>query len=126
MVDFCPLSMRLILPSWAARVASPAHDALTPAQRRAHLEANPSSYLGVTRSPDELTEAAGHSPTDLLHEGRAALDRLMAAGAFGPPRHPVFYAYEPLQRGTRFTVEWSFVRSDGSTASTNSAEFTTK
>ena len=38
----------------------------------------------------------------------------------------VFYAFEPLHRGTRFTVEWSFVRSDGSTASTQPAEFTTK
>ncbi len=53
--------------------------------RRATLEHNPFSYLGVTRSRDDLADQATMTDDQLLHAGRAALGSLLASNVFSPP-----------------------------------------
>ena len=86
-----PLGLRLLKPEWTDRVPSPAHDALTPAQRTAYLGEHPDSYLAVTRGAEDLSYDL--SARQLVTEGRAALDRLIAAGAFSEVRADQLYAY---------------------------------
>ncbi len=93
MAALAPLQLRLIRPSWAHRVPSPAHDALTPAQRIAYLRNNPDSYLGVTRGPEDYDGEEELTPRELLARGGVALEALLAAGAFSELRGDHFYAY---------------------------------
>ncbi len=86
-----PVALRLVKPEWTDRVPSPAHDALTPSQRAAHLRQHPDSYLGVTRGSEDHAEAL--PARQLVTEGRKALDGLVAAGAFSEVRSPQLYAY---------------------------------
>ncbi len=94
MTTFQPLPLRLVRPEWAQTVPAPAHDSLSPAQRRAYLEANPESYLTVTRSPEDLHPGAEPTTTEeLLLDGRKAFERLIAADVFTEVRAPQYYAY---------------------------------
>ncbi len=93
MVDVRPLRLRLVNQSWADRVSSPAHDALTPADRRAHIALNPDSYMAVTRGLEDVLPGEAHTPEDLLGQGRLALDRLRQSGAFAAERKDEFYIY---------------------------------
>ncbi|MCP5028257.1 MAG: DUF1015 domain-containing protein [Actinomycetia bacterium] len=88
MASIAPLPLSIVDPDWAGHVVSPAHDSLTPTQRRQHLLDNPDSYLGVTRSPGDVGPADQWTSEDLLRAGRQALDRLRGEGAFGPPGDP--------------------------------------
>ncbi len=91
-----PLELRLVRPDWTDRVPSPAHDALSSAQRSAHLLANPHSYLGVTRGQDDYeagSDAGVLSSRELVSRGRQALDELLDAGAFSEVQPARFYAY---------------------------------
>ncbi len=81
----------LVRPEWAGRVIAGAYDSKTPAQRRAIVENNPFSYLGVTRSHEDRIE--GCSDSDLLNLSVQTLERIMAAGAFAQSGHPAFFAY---------------------------------
>ncbi|MBT8240633.1 MAG: DUF1015 family protein [Acidimicrobiia bacterium] len=83
----------MIEPAWTDRVPSPAHDALTPAQRIAHLRDNPDSYLGVTRGPEDDDGSEPLSARELVSRGRISLDTLLEAGAFSDVREDRFYAY---------------------------------
>lgn len=100
MVDVRPLRLRLVNQNWAARVASPAHDALTPADRRAHIAFNPDSYMTVTRGLEDMLPDEAMDAETLLNEGRAALQKLRQNGAFGPERSDDFYVYR-LSEGAR-------------------------
>lgn len=91
MVSIRPLRLRIVRSSWAERVCSPAHDALTPLDRRTHLAAHPDSYLAVTRGVEDLAPDQVLGPTELLQQGRVALDRLRQVGAFGRERGDEFY-----------------------------------
>ncbi|MFW2381211.1 MAG: DUF1015 family protein [Acidimicrobiales bacterium] len=93
MAAFAPLRLRLIKPEWTDRVPSPAHDALSPAQRIAHLRANPDSYLGVTRGPEDYEGTETPSPQELVSRGKVALDALLEAGSFSEIRGDRFYVY---------------------------------
>ncbi|MFV0259931.1 MAG: DUF1015 family protein [Acidimicrobiales bacterium] len=84
MASLAPLSVAVVEPTWAARVVSPAYDALTPRQRRAHLETNPDSFLAVTRSAADLSPADRAAGVDPLAGSLAALERLSRLGAYGP------------------------------------------
>ncbi|MEZ5226461.1 MAG: DUF1015 family protein [Acidimicrobiales bacterium] len=88
-----PLGLRLVTAEFADRVPSPAHDSLTPEGRRLALEANPESYLAVTRSLEDLDPSVAMSNDELLALGRRSLDRLIALGAFDGGHAPRFFAY---------------------------------
>lgn len=81
----------LIRPEWSDRVIAGAYDSKTAAQRRAIVNQNPFSYLGVTRSHEDLTE--GCSDADLLSLSSRTLERILEVGAFAPSDHASFYAY---------------------------------
>jgi uncharacterized protein (DUF1015 family) len=77
--------------AWAARVVSPLHDVLTSAERRAVLAANPDTYLHVTSDPEDLPSArSGPSPSEA---NSAALQRLLAAGAYDERRPDRLFVY---------------------------------
>lgn len=115
MTTFSPLAVRIVQQEWADQVPSPAHDALTPEERRAFLTANPNSYLAVTRSPEDASIDGGFldgglvdggvqpNAVDLLHEGRRALDHLLDLGAFSSAHPPRFYVYRLESKGHRQT-----------------------
>ncbi|MGI9614183.1 MAG: DUF1015 family protein [Acidimicrobiales bacterium] len=75
------------------RVPAPAHDSLSPAERRRFLETNPDCYLTVTRSPEDLAPGQVWDAEEALEASRTALDRLLAAGAFTSPETPALYLY---------------------------------
>ncbi len=93
MAAIAPLELRLIRSDWTDRVPSPAHDALTPAQRRAHLRDHPDSYLGVTKGPEDYEGGEALSARDLVGRGRRALEALLDSHAFSEIRDECFYAY---------------------------------
>ena len=86
-----PFRGRLIRPEWAARVIASAYDSKTPEQRRAIVEQNPFSYLGVTRSHEDRIE--GCSDAELLKLSTQTLKRILEAGAFETSDHEAYYAY---------------------------------
>lgn len=94
MTSLQPLPLRLIRPAWAQTVPAPAHDSLSPAQRRAYIEANPESYLTVTRSPEDVPpESQPRSSEQLLSDGRKAFEHLLEADVFTEEFPPRYYAY---------------------------------
>lgn len=103
MVAVRPLRLRLVQESWAERVSSPAHDALTSSDRRAHLAMNPDSYMAVTRGIEDVDPTEGIGADDLLRQGRDALDRLRQNGAFSPERGDEFYVYRLVDGQHRLT-----------------------
>ncbi len=88
-----PLSLDLLRSEWLNDVPSPPHDALTPEQRRVHLEKFPMSYLGVTRAPEDFDADAGQTPHDLLVAGRRSLDHLLNNDVFEPSVEPQYFIY---------------------------------
>ena len=86
-----PFQGWLIRPEWAGRVIAGAYDSKTAEQRRAIVESNPLSYLGVTRSHEDLIEE--HSDADLLSLSSKTMERILSADAFVPSDHAAFYAY---------------------------------
>ncbi len=88
---FAPFRGWLVRPEWAPRVVAGAYDSKTPEQRRDIVERNPFSYLGVTRSREDLFE--GCSEADLLTLSIKTLERILTADAFVLSDHAAFYAY---------------------------------
>ncbi len=87
-----PLPLRLIDEHWTDRVPAPAAETLSPAERQAHVAANPLSYLGVTRALDEGSDDPA-TVAGTLTASRDHLDVLLDRGAFGPVRRPAVYLY---------------------------------
>jgi uncharacterized protein (DUF1015 family) len=97
-VSVAPVTLRFVRPEWSHEVPSPPHDALSAEARRRHLIDHPHSYLGVTRSPDDIDPAAvvpadGGPGGAAIRLSRASLDELLTVGAFGPERPPGLYLY---------------------------------
>jgi len=88
-----PFAGWLISPQWAARVIAGAYDAKSPTERREIVEANPFSYLGVTRSADDLAEDDQADDEELVRRGAETLTRILATDAFTPTGGPTLYAY---------------------------------
>ena len=88
------IPLRLVKPEWSAAVPSPAHDALTAAERRQHLFAHPHSYLAVTRSPEDAPPGETWTVDDLLQAGRTALEELLLANSFSDVRPAQLYVYQ--------------------------------
>lgn len=89
MPDVRTLPLRILQPEWADEVPAPPHDALSRADRRRHLAEHPNSYLGVTRSADDLdVDLMLVDPAQVAQEAirlsRDSLEELLAEGAFGP------------------------------------------
>ncbi len=100
MTTVLPLHLRLVKPEWTDRVPSPAHDSLTPEDRRRYLLVHPDSYLGVTRGPEDLPPEGNWTTDDLLDAGRESLDRLLETGAFSELRRASFYIYQLERHGS--------------------------
>lgn len=84
-----PASLSIVDPALAARVAAPAHDSVTRAERTALAGADALSYLNVLRTPED-------DDTDLhttLGTNRAALQRLLRANVFHAGATPRFAWY---------------------------------
>ncbi|MEO0493193.1 MAG: DUF1015 family protein [Actinomycetota bacterium] len=90
---FEPFAGWLIRPEWAARVIAGAYDAKSPAQRREIVENNPYSYLGVTRSSEDLAIGDDADEAELLRRGASTLTTILDADAFEPTGHAALYAY---------------------------------
>lgn len=98
MVAVTPLALRVLHPRWADEVPSPAHDSLSATERRRHLAEHPRSYLGVTRSADDLgVDLMQVDPADAAERAielsRASLEELLDRGAFGPAGSPRYLLY---------------------------------
>ena len=98
MAGLLPITARVVDPQWAQRVASPAHDSLSPSERRRYIEEHPHSYLTVTRSPEDLgpdTDGGKKHWTDAeaLEASRDALERLRRLGAFSPADNERLFLY---------------------------------
>ena len=96
---FEPFAGWLIKPEWAARVIAGAYDAKSPEERRAIVENNPYSYLGVTRSTEDLAPGDEADDAELLERGAGTLTTILEAGAFAPTGHAALYAYRLTYAG---------------------------
>ncbi len=83
----------LVKPEWAERVVSRAYDNLTADQRRSIVEANPYSYVNVTRSSEDLIDDEKLSLDRLVASGASALTRLLDAEVFAPTGRPALHLY---------------------------------
>lgn len=78
----------VIRSEWADRVVSPMHDVLTQDERAELMAANPYTYLHVARQPGD-----DGPDVDPGEQAAAALDRLLASGAFNHVENPALYLY---------------------------------
>ncbi len=91
---FAPFTGWLINVDFASRVIAGAYDAKSPSQRREVVQSNPLSYLGVTRSREDLADDdLEATDDDLLQRGADSLSAIVTAGAFRPSAHSALYAY---------------------------------
>ncbi len=88
-----PFAGWLISPDWVGHVIAGAYDAKTPGERRSIVESNPFSYLGVTRSREDLVEGDDATENDLLQRGADTLTRILEVGAFQPTGRSALYVY---------------------------------
>ena len=90
---FEPFSGWLIKHDWTSRVIAGAYDSKSPEQRRRIVAENPHSYLGVTRSREDLEHGDAATDEDLLQRGADTLTSILEAEAFEPTGRPTMYAY---------------------------------
>ena len=98
-----PFAGWLIRPEWAARVIAGAYDTKSPAERREIVSTNPYSYLGVTRSSEDLAPGDDADEAELLRRGADTLSTILDAEAFAPTDHA---ASSPTASPTRATPSW--------------------
>ena len=96
---FEPFAGWLIRPEWAARVIAGAYDTKSPAERREIVSTNPYSYLGVTRSAEDLAPGDDADEAELLRRGADTLTTILDADAFAPTDHAALYAYRLTYAG---------------------------
>lgn len=96
---FEPFAGWLIRPEWAARVIAGAYDAKSPEERRRIVDANPYSYLGVTRSSEDLAPGDEADQEELLRRGASTLTTILDADAFAPTGRAALYAYRLTYAG---------------------------
>ncbi len=99
-----PFQGYLVRPQWASRVVASAYDSKTPAQRRQDVVNNPYSYLGVTRSGEDLADNC--SEAQLLQLCLESFERILSVDAFMQSDAPTYYAYrlsEPVTSSTQFS-----------------------
>ncbi len=89
MIPLLPFPGWIVHPDWADRVVAPFLDQVAPEDRARIVTSNPDSYLHVSR-PANL----GEDPVSVLAGNRAAIDRLIGAGAYRHDEEPAMYVYE--------------------------------
>ncbi len=94
---FAPFAGWLIKPDWAHRVIAGAYDSKSPEERRRIVAENPISFLGVTRSPEDLLPDEIAGDDELLDRGASTLSRILKVEAFHKPVRPAVYAYRLTQ-----------------------------
>lgn len=99
MTRLLPTRASLLRPEFGDRVPSPAYDSMTPAERRRFRIDNPESFLNVTRSPEDEPDGVVADTHLLLREGREALDRLVALGAFDARGTEALFIYRLVASG---------------------------
>ena len=77
----------------AARVVSPAYDAVSPAMRRQFAEANPQNYLNTMRLREDFPDNAQPTAEHLLALNKARLDELLSNGSFHRFEQPCLFIY---------------------------------
>ncbi len=90
---FAPFSGYLIRDDFASRVIAGAYDAKSPEERRRIVEGNKLSYLGVTRSREDVAEGDMATDDELLQRGADTLSLIINSGAFSATGRPALYAY---------------------------------
>jgi len=93
MASLQPLSIRLVKAEWVGETPSPAYDALSPRQRRAHIDKHPLSYLTVTRGPEDLPAGTVWDKQIATDSARKALARLLDAEVFSDLHHNSIFVY---------------------------------
>ncbi|MBW3619820.1 MAG: DUF1015 family protein [Actinobacteria bacterium] len=88
MATLDPTQGWLVTPAAAPRVIAPAYDSLSPGERARTADANPDSFLNVTRSPEDQVPGREIDHDTLLRTARATLERLLREGAFRPQPRP--------------------------------------
>ena len=78
---------------WADRVTTGPYDAYTPKQRAALAEANPYSFLHVTRSQEDVAADQRDDIDGLLTGCAAAMQRIYDAGAYVEHEEPSLFLY---------------------------------
>ncbi|MDG2111747.1 MAG: DUF1015 domain-containing protein, partial [Actinomycetota bacterium] len=91
MATIRPFDGWLVSERCAQEVPTPAHDAMSNQERRAHVRNHAGSYLRVERTVGDGVTDTGDAGL-VLAEGRAALEDLLSNGAFAPSGH-VLYLY---------------------------------
>ena len=91
-----PFAARVVKQEWAQRVVCPMHDAIPVSARATYLADNPSSYLHVMRSEQDLPDA---TLTQIGETNARALQALLDAGAYGQELEPSMFVYR-VHRGT--------------------------
>ena len=86
-------------PALAARVASPPYDVVSRREAAALAEGNPLSFLHVGRSDIDLPEHVDPHDGRVYATARAALERLVAAGALRRDAEPSVYVYRQVMEG---------------------------
>jgi uncharacterized protein (DUF1015 family) len=93
MMTIRPFASYVIRDEYAARVVSPAYDALTPEQRHAYARRHPENYVNVMRSLDEYPSAVRPTLDELLATNAEHLQRILASGAYRYDESPCLFLY---------------------------------
>jgi len=88
-----PFDGYLASPGRVVEVASPAYDAMSPAERHAYVQAHPRNFLAVMRSPDEFPPEERPDFEALLAWERRRLEAMIEAGDFVRADAPSLYLY---------------------------------
>ena len=103
MTGFSPFRGALVHPDFVSRVPAPAVDSLSALQRREFIASHPDSYTLVTRAPGDGGPDDDREPSHLIEMGAAALERLLAMGAFVDVGREAYFLYEIDHDGNRQT-----------------------
>ncbi|MCH2425246.1 MAG: DUF1015 domain-containing protein, partial [Acidimicrobiales bacterium] len=88
-----PFPGLVVDPVWADRVTTGPYDAYSPTQRAAIAEANPYSFLNVTRSQEDVPPGRRDDIDGLIAECAGSMQRIYDAGAYVPHDAPSLFLY---------------------------------
>ena len=88
-----PFPGLVVDPAWADRVTTGPYDAYSPTQRAAIAEANPYSFLNVTRSQEDVPPGRRDDIDGLIAECAGSMQRIYDAGAYVPHDAPSLFLY---------------------------------
>ena len=88
-----PFPGLVVDPAWADRVTTGPYAAYSPTQRAAIAEANPYSFLNVTRSQEDVPPGRRDDIDGLIAECAGSMQRIYDAGAYVPHDAPSLFLY---------------------------------